>query len=54
MLDQGKDLTIKELAKKIKKIIGFSGKIIFDKKKPDGTKRKLLDVNVVKKNGLET
>ena len=47
----GKDLTIKELAKKIKKIIGFSGEIIFDKKKPDGTKRKLLDVNVIKKMG---
>ena len=39
----GSDLTIKELAKIIKEIIGYKGKIEFDINKPDGTPRKLLD-----------
>lgn len=39
----GSDVTIKELAEKIAKICGFSGKINFDKTKPDGTMQKLLD-----------
>jgi GDP-L-fucose synthase len=41
----GKDLSIKELAETIKEIIEFKGKIIWDKSKPDGTPRKLLDVS---------
>lgn len=41
----GKDLTIKELALLIKKIIGFEGKLSFDTSKPDGTPRKLMDVS---------
>ena len=40
----GIDLTIHELAETIKQIIGFSGKLIFDSTKPDGTPRKVLDV----------
>ena len=40
----GIDCTINELAKLIKYIVGFNGKIIFDQSKPDGTPRKLLDV----------
>lgn len=40
----GADLSIKELASLIKKIIGFEGEIIFDTTKPDGTPRKLMDV----------
>lgn len=39
----GKDLTIKELADKIKDVVGFTGKIVWDSTKPDGTPRKLLD-----------
>ena len=39
----GYDLSIKELAEKVKSIIGYSGKIYWDKSKPDGTPRKLLD-----------
>ncbi len=39
----GKDLTIKELAEIIKKIIGFEGTINFDKKKPDGNPIKILN-----------
>ncbi|MDR1324383.1 MAG: GDP-L-fucose synthase [Candidatus Margulisbacteria bacterium] len=41
----GVDLTIKELAELIAKIVGFSGVILWDKTKPDGTPRKLLDVS---------
>ncbi len=41
----GEDISIKSLAEMIKKIVGFSGKIIWDKTKPDGTPRKLLNVN---------
>lgn len=40
----GKDITIKELAKLIKEIVGFEGEIIYDTSKPDGTPQKLLDV----------
>jgi GDP-L-fucose synthase len=41
----GEDLSIKELAEKIKKITGFQGEITHDTAKPDGTPRKLLDVS---------
>lgn len=41
----GKDLTIKDLALLIKKVIGFEGALIFDSSKPDGTPRKLMDVS---------
>jgi len=41
----GTDLSIKDLAILIKKIIGFEGEIQFDTSKPDGTPRKLMDVS---------
>ncbi len=41
----GEDLTIVQLAELIKKIVGFTGEIIYDSTKPDGTPRKLLDVS---------
>jgi GDP-L-fucose synthase len=41
----GKDITIKELAETIQKIIGYQGNIIWDNSKPDGTPRKLMDVS---------
>lgn len=47
----GKDLTIKELADLIKRIVGFSGVIRWDNSKPDGTFRKLLDVSKVNSLG---
>lgn len=40
----GKDCTIKEIAYAIKQAVGYSGEIIFDTSKPDGTPRKVLDV----------
>lgn len=39
----GKDVSIKELAEKIKGVTGYTGEIIWDTSKPDGTPRKLLD-----------
>jgi GDP-L-fucose synthase len=41
----GQDLSIKELAEKVKKVVGFSGEIKWDASKPDGTPRKLLDIS---------
>ncbi len=41
----GKDISIFELAELIKKITNYSGRILIDKTKPDGTPRKLLDVS---------
>jgi len=41
----GEDVTIKQLAESVKKVIGFEGKITYDVSKPDGTPRKLLDVS---------
>ena len=39
----GQDITIKELALTIAKVIGYEGSIEFDPAKPDGTPRKLMD-----------
>lgn len=41
----GEDITIAELARLAAEIVGYSGRIVFDTAKPDGTPRKLLDVN---------
>lgn len=41
----GEDISIKELAYKIKDIVGFKGELIFNSNKPDGTIRKLTDVS---------
>ena len=47
----GVDITIEELAVLISEKVGFNGKLIFDKTKPDGTPRKLLDITKIKKLG---
>ena len=47
----GIDYSIKDYAKKIMKILNVKGDIIFDKTKPDGTPRKLLDISLAKKYG---
>jgi GDP-L-fucose synthase len=41
----GEDVSILDLAKMVKKIVGFTGDIITDTTKPDGTPRKLMDVS---------
>ncbi|MCZ9893347.1 GDP-L-fucose synthase [Brachyspira hyodysenteriae] len=50
-IGSGKEVTIKELAELIKKVIGFEGNIILDSSKPDGTMRKLLDVSKINSLG---
>lgn len=47
----GEDVTIKELAEKIKDVVGYEGEIIWDTTKPDGTPRKLLDVSKLRALG---
>ena len=47
----GKDISISELASEISKIVGFDGIIEYDKTKPDGTPRKLMDVSRINKLG---
>ncbi len=50
----GQEISIKKLAELIKDIIGFKGKLKFDKSKPNGTPRKLLDVSKLSKMGWES
>ncbi len=50
----GHDISIIDLAKMVKEIVGFEGEIILDKSKPDGTPRKLMDVSKLKELGWET
>jgi GDP-L-fucose synthase len=41
----GLDLTIKELAETIQKVVGHTGNLDWDSSKPDGTPRKLMDIS---------
>ena len=47
----GQDITIRELAETVMHVVGFEGEIVFDRSKPDGTPRKLLDVSRMKEHG---
>ena len=47
----GKDITIKDLAETIQKVVEHKGEIIWDSSKPDGTPRKLMDVSKMKAMG---
>ena len=49
----GKDVTIKDLAETIQKVVGHKGEIRWDSSKPDGTPRKLMDVSKMKSLGWE-
>lgn len=48
-LGSGFEISIKELAQKIKKLTGFKGKIVWDKTKPDGQPKRKLDVSMALK-----
>ena len=41
----GEDITIRQLAEVVGKIVGFEGNLLFDASKPDGTPRKLMDIS---------
>lgn len=49
----GEEISIKELALKIKKLTGFKGEIVFDTSKPDGTMRKTTDITLLKHLGYK-
>ncbi len=50
----GSDLTIKDLARIISKIVKYNGSIQFDKSKPDGIKKKLIDSSLMKNFGWQS
>ena len=47
----GTEVTILELANLIKEVVGYEGELVFDKTKPDGTMRKLMDVSKINSLG---
>jgi GDP-L-fucose synthase len=47
----GQDVTIKELAQLVSSAVGYSGILLFDQTKPDGTMRKLMDVGLINSLG---
>ncbi|WP_312205864.1 GDP-L-fucose synthase [Epilithonimonas hominis] len=47
----GEDISIKDLAFLIKKIVGYEGNLVWDTSKPDGTPRKLMDVSKINDMG---
>ncbi len=47
----GKEITIKELSETVARIVGYTGEILWDTTKPNGTPRKLLDVSKASKLG---
>ncbi|KMM36736.1 GDP-L-fucose synthase [Guptibacillus hwajinpoensis] len=49
----GKDISIAELVEKIKAVVGYEGKVIYNTDKPDGTPRKLVDVTKLHSLGFE-
>jgi len=47
----GKDITIREIAETIKKVVGYKGELVFDTTKPDGAPRKLINVTRLENMG---
>jgi GDP-L-fucose synthase len=50
----GEDLTIAELARLVGQVVGYDGTIVFDRSKPDGTMRKLMDVGRLSTMGWQS
>ena len=50
----GQDVTIRELAETVMNVVGFKGEIVFDASKPDGTPRKLLNVDRLRALGWQS
>lgn len=49
----GEDVTIRELAETVMEVVGYEGDIVFDASKPDGTPRKLLNVERIRQLGWQ-
>ena len=50
-IGSGEDITIADLAKLVAEVVGFQGRLAFDPTKPDGTPRKLMDIDRLRKLG---
>jgi GDP-L-fucose synthase len=50
-IGSGEEISIGDLARLVKGVVGFPGEIIFDSSKPDGTPRKLSDINRLRSTG---
>jgi GDP-L-fucose synthase len=50
----GQDVTIRDLAETVMDVVGFEGEIVFDASKPDGTPRKLLNVDRLRALGWQS
>ena len=50
-IGSGFDMPISEIVEKIKDVVGFKGRLIYDKTKPDGTMLKLMDVSKINSLG---
>ena len=48
----GKEYSITEISEMIKEVVGYEGKFIYDRKKPNGTRRKVLDISKMNALGL--
>jgi len=49
----GKDYTVRELAEIVKKVIGYTGKVVYDISKPDGVLVKLQDISRITRLGWQ-
>jgi len=49
----GSDVTIRELAETVREVVGYTGEIVFDAGKPDGTPRKLMNVSRLRQAGWQ-
>jgi len=50
-IGSGEEISIHDLAILIKRVVGFTGEVVFDRAKPDGTPRKLLDSTLIHQLG---
>jgi GDP-L-fucose synthase len=49
----GNEFTIREVAERIKVVVGYEGELVFDSSKPDGSPRKLMDSSLLRSTGWE-
>ena len=52
-LGSGVEISIGDLARLVARIVGYSGQLVFDTSKPDGTPRKLTDIDLIRSTGWE-
>ncbi len=52
-IGSGKEISIRQLAEMVRKVVGFKNKLVFDASKPDGTPRKFMDSTRLRKLGWE-